>query len=608
MKRLLLVAALLAAMPGFAHAYVHERVMVAMRDGTRLDTDILRPSRPGRYPTVLMRTPYEIEDLGEAGLIVCDLFQLTLIQQTTRGRYDSEGVDDVFRSDGWGDNQDGYDTVQWITEQPWSDAQVGFLGASGPGIAAYLAVGTYHPAIKTAHVGIAPWDLYDVVYPGGAFHNATVVDWLEGQGSAYEIELYKQHPVYDAFWEAFALRTREDAIKIPMLHWGGWHDVFSEGPVEAFTALQNGGASGQTGYNRLIMGPWTHVDNGAFSTQQGELSYPDNSLLPMKMANPVEWYLQVMTGREQRPSEYPKDYPVLFYVMGPTDQQEPLANRWEMARAWPLAGRTLPLYFGADGTLTPTKPLLTDAGPLSWSYDPADPSPTIGGRELTIAAGPRDQRPLLSRNDYLLFQTEPLQHPLKVVGEITATLYASSTAYDTDFVARLVDVYPDGRMMLVADSLIKARYRDSMTTPELMIPGTVYAFDVNLHSTAQVFGKGHRLGLIITSSNYRRFEASANTADDVWGTLPPVVALNSLYADAEHPSQIRLPIPDAQASVVAPPLLLPIPADIEAARERLRHGETLSAADRSLLLDEAGRMLMQAMLRQARRSAPPEPR
>ena len=598
--RRLLAAALLCLLPGLAEAYELTHEMVSMRDGTRLDTEILRPSKPGRYPTILMRTPYSMMAFGdEAARLLADGLQFVVVQQSTRGRYASEGTDDVFLSDGWGENQDGFDTVEWIVSQSWSDRKVGLFGVSALGITSYLNMGAMHPAIKAAHVGIAPWVFYNVVYPGGEFRTALLEDWLGGQGSAYMIDLYKQHPIYDDFWTSLDMRTRQDHITVPILHWGGWHDVFTEGPVEGFEALQHGGASGRGGFNRLVMGPWTHVDAGPFDTRQGELVYPGNSYYPMGSANPIEWFQEFLKGRAQRPPADLDAYPVRYYLMGPTDQERGPGNHWELAREWPVPATQVPLYFGTDGSLGWTAPAGASLEPLSWLYDPADPSPTIGGHELTIPQGPRDQSPLLARSDVLHFETAPLDRDVKIVGKVRATLYASSTAPDTDFVARLVDVYPDGRAMLVTDGVIRARYRDSMTQPEFLVPGQIYAFDIDLNRTAQVFGKGHRIMVLVSSSNYRRYEPAKNTQDDIWGSQPAVTAVNSLYADARYPSGLLLPVPKPGAVVPGFEPAPPSDAAIGQAMERMKRGAPLSAADQAALREQGGRELMHFGLRAA---------
>lgn len=593
MRRVLPMVLALTALPGSAYAFKAEKsVMVEMTDGVHLATDVFRPSIPGKYATVLIRTTYGKDFIpDEAARIICDGMNFALVVQDTRGRYESEGVDDVFMSDGWGENQDGYDTIEWIAEQKWSNQKVGIFGASALGVTGFMAAGAYPPALKTMHIGIAPWVFYNTVYQGGSFREALIVDWLEGQGSEYMVDLYKEHPMYDEIWAQLDMRTRAEGISIPMFHWGGFYDIFTEGPMDAFTEMHALELLGTAGTQQLLMGPWTHVDDGAFSTQQGELVYPKDSIVPMDFANPLEWFQIQLNGKTRTPAQ-PADWPVRFYVMGDVDNANAEGNHWEIAQTWPLPHQDKNLYLQPGGGLSWSAPTVSNAS-SAYTYDPQNPSPTIGGAELSLPAGPFDQRALLTRSDVLSFQTEPLFTPVKVVGTIRAQLYVSSDAPDTDFNVRITDVYPDGRAMLVNDSVLKARYRTGFSSPSLLSDGEVAFLDIPTGTTSIVFEEGHRIQVIITSSNHRRFAVARNTGDGVWGTDAAVPAVNRVYFDSSRPSRLVLPEPEAGATRPAPRWSAPARSLISQAMANLKAGKRLSPKETLALEYEGGRLMMQ---------------
>ncbi len=585
---------LLGAVPTTAGAFEFETVMVEMRDGVHLATDVFRPSRPGRYPTILIRTTYGREFIPDvAAEKICDKLKFALITQDTRGRYDSEGVDDVFLSDGWGEHQDGYDTVDWIVAQDWSDGKVGLFGASALGITAFLAVGSLHPAIQAAHVGIAPWIFYDVVYQNGCYRDALVTDWLDDQDALYMLDTYKEHPTYDDLWASLDMRTRADLIDVPMYLWGGWYDVFTDGPLEAWMDLADPKISDDAP-QRLLMGPWTHTEMGAIAPVQGELVYPTDSIIPLYDANPISWFQRFLKGQTR--STFDEDWPVRFYIMGDVDDPDSAGNRWLLAKQWPIPSRDRLLYLRYDGSLSWSGEPATQP-PLTYVYDPADPSPTIGGGELSLDQGPYDQRPLLERPDVLVFQTDVLQQPVTVVGKVTATLFVASDAPDTDFTVRLADVYPDGRAMLVTDGIAKVRYRNSLQDPEFLEPGQIVPIEVEVGTTAIVFDRGHRIMALVSSSNSRRFIPSRNNDDDIWGDQPAQIATNALYLDRIYPSHLVLPEPTPGSTTPAKHAPTPPSRDeIDRIDRKIARDLPLTPHELDVVSFEAGRMLLEAVL------------
>ena len=580
--------------PDTSLAAMFQNFQVEMQDGVHLNTNTYYPEDGLPVATILIRSTYGADFVPMAAADqICDGMRYAMVVQDTRGRYGSEGVDDVFLSDGWAENQDGYDTIEWITQQPWSNGKVGMFGASALGITAYLAAGSLHPALLSAHVGISASDFYNhAAYQGGVFREGLVVDWLEGQGSAYMLDLYKEHPMYDATWEQLDLRTRYDQITTSMFHWGGWYDIFAEGPGAAFHALQKGGEEGKAGPQQLLMGPWTHTDNGAWSLSQGELTYPSNSIIPLGYANPFTWFDRTLKG--ERVIRDGDQYPVRYYVMGDVDNPRSEGNYWAHATEWPMASTSRKLYLREEGKLS--WDMASDLpAPEDFVYDPADPSPSLGGRELSLPAGPHDQISLLSRADILEFTTGPLERAVKVVGNVRAQLYVSSSAPDTDFSVRLVDIYPDGRWMLVTDGILKTRYRQGYDHESFLPVDQVGYLDIDVGTTAIVFDKGHQIGVLVSSSNTTRFKAGNNSDGPIWSDEPGEPAINSIYVDNIFASALILPEPERGAFHRIPDEALPDTRALPSARRQVTRGVPLTPAQYDALSADLGAWLLQTV-------------
>jgi predicted acyl esterase len=514
-----------------------QTVMIPMRDGVRLATDIYEPSgRRGRLPCILMRTPYGKDGGMEDWMVVLiDLFQYIIAIQDMRGRHASEGADSVYFSDGWGNHRDGYDTVEWLAGRSWSNGKIGMFGASASGITQYLAAGAAPPHLTCCAAMVAASNLYeDAIFYGGEFRRSLVIGWLEEIKSAYLIPFFKDHhddgPVYDPV----NLTARFDSVNVPILHIGGWHDIFTQGVINAFVGVQETGGPKAKGNQRLIIGPWVHkIDTKTC----GELTFPNSDAYILFLSEIFEWFDFWLKGKSMT-----KDIPnVEYYLMGDADQPSGPGNRWITAETWPPESKTIPLYLRHGGELAFRKPVafeLSDA----FDFDPANPVPTLGGRNLESPAGSYDQRAVESRGDVLVYTTESLADSVVVAGPVLVRLWAGSDALDTDFTAKLCDVYPDGRSMLVADGIVQARHRNSLEHEELLTPGNVYEFTIDLWSTAILFAPGHKIRVSISSSNYPRFEINPNTGEPFGNSTHTVIAHQTIYHDTEHPSAIELPV------------------------------------------------------------------
>ncbi|MBN2200322.1 CocE/NonD family hydrolase [bacterium] len=531
-----LLLLILAAAAGL-NAFDKQTVMMPMRDGVRLATDIYRPSVSiDRLPCILVRTPYGKKIGMEAWMLslLTDILQYAVVLQDTRGRYGSEGVDSLYFSDGWGAVRDGYDSVEWLAARSWSNGRIGMFGASALGITGILAAGAAPPHLSCVVAIVTASNLYeDAVFYGGEYQHALVNGWLEETGNEDLIPFFRNHHDFGPVFDRVNLTTRFDSVRVPIFHIGGWHDIFIQGTLNAFTGLQASGGAGARGNQALLVGPWVH---NILDENCGELSFPGSqaSVFIDDIVNWFEVWLKDRSGRIPFPA-------VRYYLMGDAERAGGPGNRWISGSSWPSEPEAVPYYLSGGGRLATTPPR-QDEPPDAFDFDPLDPVPTLGGRNLNIPAGSRDQRPAEGRPDVLVYETEILDDSVVVAGRVFVRLWASSDGPDTDFTAKLCDVYPDGRSMLVADGIVQARHRNSLTAEELLTPGEPERFTIDLWSTALVFAPGHRIRLDVSSSNWPRFSVNPNTGGPFGSDEPGRIARQNVYHDASRPSFLELPI------------------------------------------------------------------
>ncbi len=523
-------------------------VMVPMRDGTLLATDVYLPAGNGPWPVALARTPYGRTDFqnsggGHGGIPPADMLNrgIALVVQDTRGRGASQGMALPVVDDGWGEHQDGLDTVHWIRRQPWYNGKIATYGGSYVGATQVLLAGAGPEAVAGQYVRSAGGSQYAAYYLNGVWRTSRE-NWLTGKGWPPAAKaLFRSHPHYDDFWRGLDLATRLDRVHWPIVHLTGWYDHFLQGTIDDFTQLQENGGDGARGRQYLIVGPWIHGDlfTGNLTRTTGVLTFPANAVLPVDTPNGLGWLSFWLTGQPAVPTDEPA---VRYYVMGDvTDPQAP-GNVWRAAASWPPPSQPLRLYLAADGRLDPQPPAA--AATRAYDYDPANPVPTMGGQEIFLSlVGAQDQRKVEGRRDVLVFSTPPLAAPLEVTGRISVHLNAATSARDTDFTAKLTDVYPDGRSIILTDGIVRARFRHSLETEDLIIPGQAYAYDIDLWSTSIIFNKGHQIRVAVSSSNAPRFEPNPNTG----GPLPPdpnekpIVAHQTIFLGGPAASSIVLP-------------------------------------------------------------------
>lgn len=538
---------------GSLFAWWTDTIWVPMQDSILLVATVYFPDtteHPFPRPVLLQRTPYgrEVDDTLLLDL-VCDYFGYIIFSQNLRGRYESQGEPLLFITDGWGPLKDGYTTIEWINSQDFCNGKIGMVGASAPGMTQYYAAGAHPPSLDCIVPIVAAPSLYHhCVFPGGEFRKALSETWLEGVGTPWLLDTIENHPSYDSMWSWVNLPSRWDSAPYPMFHISGWFDLYTDGQLEAFSELQK-----RFGQQKLFVGPWGHGDAWG-SRQQGDLVFPPNAELDEGYAfeQLARWYnyflLDDSTGILEEP-------PVRFYLMGDCDSGDTTYwNRWIEADTWPLPCVSYKKFYLREGGLLDTLPPTTNEPPDVYSYDPLDPTPTIGGREYigipydTLTGlggyGPRNQNPIESRPDVLIYETLPLQEPMVVLGKIKLILFASSDRLDTDFAVRVCDVYPDGRSILMTDGILKARYRHGFDHEDLLTPGLPDTFIIDAWSTANVFNTGHKLRIIISSSNFPRFERNPNTGAPfkINDTLNTLIATNTVYHQPDMPSYLEVPI------------------------------------------------------------------
>jgi len=539
-----------------------QTVAIPMRDGAALATDLFLPkgdpagAAPGGVPAILVCTPYG-KDRGKPVDTWRDVFLANgyaFAVQDMRGTHASS--DAGIRAPR---HHDGYDTVEWLAKQPWCNGKVGMMGYSHLGAVQYETAVTAPPHLACAIPAQAPGNYYtDSLYPP-AFRKADMETILRGPLTSRTCQLIQRR----------ARRRDEPLVPLfntPMLHCAGWYDFYTEGAIEMFRACRERGGEGARKTQKLLIGPWGHgvlqeEDPGAPLRLPGGLAYPPNSKPDWKNDVWLPWFDHWLKGRKTGVMERPA---VRYYLMGDVDDPAAPGNTWVEADDFPPESAPVPYFARADRTLGPEPPGEDDAC-LRYEYDPRDPVPTVGRvHERLPVKGPHDQREAEGRKDVLLFTTPKLDAPLAIVGRVTVVLWASSDGKDTDFTARLTDVYPDGRSMAIADGIVKGRYRNGCLKEEFLEPGAACEFTLDLGHTAIVLARGHRLRLAVSSSNFDRFDINPNTgepygdhavtrrllAERLKAQPRPGrpeyektrVAANSVFVDRERPSRAVLPV------------------------------------------------------------------
>ncbi|MBI3475119.1 MAG: CocE/NonD family hydrolase [Acidobacteria bacterium] len=558
---------------------IERNVTAKMRDGVLLRADIYRPKAEGKFPVLLQRTPYDKRGDGDFGARAA-AFGYVVIIQDTRGRYNSDGDFYTFKYE----SNDGYDTVEWAAALPYSDGRVGMFGGSYVGATQMLAAIAHPPHLAGICPEVTPSNYHDGwVYQGGAFVQWFSQSWTAGlaqdtfnrtvqkntnalmgmwklpltsfplfnigdsvsvpASSATLAPYYLDwlaHPNYDEYWKQLSIEEHYADIKVPSLTIAAWYDLFLGGSLRNYLGVKaRGGSEEARKGQHLLITIGGHAGDGR---KIGEIDFGPAAAEYDTEKITLGWYNYLFKGEQ---NEF-AGKPVKIFVMG--------SNRWRQEDEWPLSrARNTRYYLHAakgsnslrgDGSLSEALPKAEGAD--HYIYDPANPAPTIGGPLCCdgqhLSAGPRDQRPVEGRDDVLIYTTPAFTQDTEITGPISVELFAQSSAVDTDFTAKLIDVLPDGYAQNLTEGIIRARYRSSQEKPELINPGQIYKFNIDLWSTSNVFLKGHKLRLEISSSNFPRFDRNLNTGEDMASGQHSMTATNTIYHDAQHPSALILPV------------------------------------------------------------------
>lgn len=537
---------LLGSAAGCAEPAQDKFEWIEMRDGTRLAASVYVPKGEGPYPAVLVRTPYgrDAERFLASRYVSRDV---AVVVQDLRGRFDSEGANAAFTTDGLGDLRDGYDTCAWVIEQPWSNGVIVSTGGSALGITQYLGAAAGCPGLVAISAEAATPNVYsDGVFQDGVHRHALSNGYLELIDNPQFAENFPAHPLEDEFWDPVQTSDHFGEVQVAGIHIGGWYDIFLRGTIDAYSGYQHDGGEGARGRQHLVIGPWAHRE--LVLPEDGGLRFPEQADTPVELPDAGSMAGAVLGHYLDRPegevafSDVPT---VSYYVMGDPDDPEAPGNAWRTAQDWPIPAAPVRWHFGPGGELAEACPA-SGTSTTTYVFDPKDPTPTLCGNNMTIPGGPCDHREVEARDDNISFETPPLEAPMEITGKLLAHLFVDVDQVDTDLMVRLTDVYPDGRSMLIADGALRLASRNSTRSLDFIEPGEIVEATVDLWSTSIIVNRGHRVRVGVTSSNWPRFSVNANNGLDYpYGSDGELrSATISLHHDAAHPSYIELPDPN----------------------------------------------------------------
>jgi putative CocE/NonD family hydrolase len=555
-----------------------ERYLAApMRDGVKLYGDLYRPARQGKFPVLIVRTPYGVQRDGvHQNMIKFAQHGYAVYVQDVRGRYESEGKWDPFRFEA----NDGHDTIEWAAKQPWSNGKVGLEGGSYLGHVQWRAATQSPPSLVTMFPAVASTSIYkNWLTHGGANRLSFNYGWgvvrmpnrimlpqywhteeyappelryetilkrlplgeLDQQAAGQVVPHWRdwiKHQSYDDYWQAISDEEHFAKVKVPVHTSGGWFDIFVNGTISGFTGMRkNGGTERARRESKMLIGAWGHGPSQKF----GDVDFGPTANRDL-FERELRWYDHYLKGEDNGVDREP---PVEIFYMG--------VNKWKHADDWPVPGtKFTPYYLSSsgkansatgDGKLASTQP--SGSGTDKYQYDPNNPVPTVGGNNCCgtpTLAGPMDQRPIESRPDVLVYTSEALQSSVAIAGPVKMKLFAATDGRDTDWMVKLVDVHPNGFAMNVAEGILRARFRNGVENMELLQPNQVYEFEVDMAGTANVFRPGHRIRIDITSSNFPQFDRNPNTGENLGASSRVRTAAQVVHHGGQRASHVVLPV------------------------------------------------------------------
>ncbi|MAT15411.1 MAG: acylase [Planctomyces sp.] len=515
-------------------------VMIPMRDGVRLSGYVYIPEGEGPWPVLLEQryasltgesTRTSMAEMAAAGYVVAGV--------NFRGTQESEGRYVGYRALGWGEQKDGYDIVEWLAVQPWSNGKVGTFGSSQAGYAQNFLAVTQPPHLVCQYMIDTGLSLYHEGYRIGG---TTRPERFKGMAAACRVPEHNhdlmvewyEHPTYDEYWQDEDCTRHFDKMNVPCFTIGSWFDFMCVGSVNSYIGRQHAGGPNSRGQQHLLIGPWLH---GRFNKTNkfSDVNYPENAHVDV-MRHMLAWFDFQLKGINNDLATAPA---VQYYVMGAFDEEGAPGNIWRTAADWPVKTTSTDYYLSKDAKLTTAAPE-SDADTSTIKADPYHPA-TIPG---TAFPGARDARPFEEQENVLTFTTDVLDESVEWTGNVEAELYVSSDAPDTDFIVRVSDVYPDGRSILLVDMVRRARFRDGFESEKLMAPGEIYPVKYNVGWLSQIFNKGHRIRVTVASTGAPFYEPNPNTGEPLTIETPEkqFVATNQIHHDRRYASKVIAPV------------------------------------------------------------------
>jgi len=535
---------------------------VRMRDGVELSADVYRPTAQSRFPVIINRTPYTKTSAGTLTLAKYFVSHgYVFVAMDVRGRGDSDGKFAPYVNDG----QDGYDAIEWCAVQEWATGKVGTVGGSYNGRIQWLAAVKQPPHLTAMIVLVTPSDPF-VEWPTGqplpmdiswyhftaghVLQNMEAVDWKKlywhlplltmDEAIGRPNPLWKEeveHSKLDSWWEPQRYQNKYEQVRVPVLGISGWYDDEQVGTPLNFIGMTTKGADEKLRRSqKMLMGPWPHAINS--TAKLGEVDFGSTAVIDMN-AYWLRWFDYWLKGIDNGVMKEP---PVRIFAMG--------QNAWRDENEWPMARTRWTKYYLhsnghantllGDGTLSAAEPATEPAD--NYTYDPTNPVPFITDASFAQIGGPDDYRQIEQRNDVLVYTSELLTEDVEVCGPIRVRLSAASSAQDTDFMAKLIDVWPNGFAQRLTDGMVRARFRAGMNESSLIEPGRAYTYDLDLWNTCQLYRQGHRIRLEVSSSAFPKYDRNLNTGDALGQTTRMQVAQQKIYHDKERLSYVVLPI------------------------------------------------------------------
>ncbi|MEI7588380.1 MAG: CocE/NonD family hydrolase [Chitinophagia bacterium] len=578
MKKIILLVQLCFSLTVFANEIKIERhKAIKMRDGIVLYGDVYMPAKEGKYPTIVSRTPYGVQrDGAHKNFIKFAQNGYAVVFVDVRGRYESEGKWEPFRDEA----KDGYDIVEWAAVQSFSNGRIATQGGSYVGHNQWQTMNEHPPHMIAAFPSLASTNLYaNWITMGGAFRLSFNYGWGvvrmpnrimlpqywhtesfapeelkydnilfhlplktgDLKSAGYAVQHYRdwvEHESYDSYWKSISDEERFATYTVPVHTLGGWFDIFIQGTINGYVGMKNKAANADARkYTKMIIGPWGH---GASQSYGGvdftPAAFIDQFELELKF---FDFHLKGLKNGLDT------EDPVKLFYMG--------VNKWRTEKDWPIPGTQYQkIYLSSQGNAKSVRGngVLSFHPPMNegkdqFTYDPNMPVGTLGGNNCCgtpTATGPADQRPIEKREDVLVYSSDFLTAPVTIAGPVKVKLFASTDGPDTDWMIKLTDVYPDGTSMPISEGILRAKFREGLDKIKLLTPNQTYQYDIELTGTANVFQKGHRIRVDVTSSDFPQFDRNPNTGEKLGQSDKVRIAHQTIFHGAAQASYIELPV------------------------------------------------------------------